>query len=73
MQHGIDSSWVRHCPRRSGQVEERFVEFEQHQRRVCRDCGFVHYRNPKVVAAAIPKQDGRIWLLPRNLEPGLGM
>ena len=71
-QHSIDSTWVKYCPRCGGKLEERFIEFEQRVRKVCSQCGFIFYLNPKVVAAAVPRQEGRIWLLRRNIEPGLG-
>lgn len=71
-QHSVDSSWVRFCPRCGGSLQERFIEFEQRRRKVCQDCGFVFYLNPKVVAA-VPRQEEKIWLLRRNIEPGLGM
>jgi len=71
-QHSTDSNWVRFCPRCGGKLEERFIEFEQRLRKVCSSCGFIFYLNPKVVAAAVPCQHGRIWLLRRNIEPGAG-
>ncbi len=71
-QHSVDSNWVRFCPRCGGKLEEKFIELEQRVRKVCSLCGFIFYLNPKVVAAAVPAQSGRIWLLRRNIEPGVG-
>jgi len=71
-QPATDSSWVKHCPRCGGRLEDRFIEFEQRIRKVCSDCGYIYYFNPKVVAAAVPRQENRIWLLRRSIEPGLG-
>jgi ADP-ribose pyrophosphatase YjhB (NUDIX family) len=71
-QHSVDAAWVRFCPRCGGPLEERFIEFEQRFRKVCAGCNFIFYLNPKVVAAAVPRQDDRIWLLRRGIEPGIG-
>ncbi len=51
---------------------DRFIEFEQRVRKVCSVCGFIYYLNPKVVAAAVPRQESKIWLLRRSIEPGFG-
>ncbi len=53
-------------------LEERYLEIEQHRRKVCPACGYIFYLNPKVVAATVPRQGNRIWLVRRNIEPGLG-
>jgi len=71
-QHSIDSTWAKYCPRCGGRLEERFIDLERQLRKVCSKCGFIFYLNPKVVAAAVPQQQERIWLLRRNNEPGLG-
>jgi len=72
VQHGFDSSWAKFCPRCAGRLEERYIEVEQHVRKVCSSCGYIFYMNPKVVAAAVPRQGDQIWLLRRNIQPGLG-
>jgi 8-oxo-dGTP diphosphatase len=66
-------SWISFCPRCGGTLEERFLEGENRARQVCPSCGFIYYLNPKVVACAIPRDNGRIWLLKRNIEPGFGL
>jgi 8-oxo-dGTP diphosphatase len=72
LQHPIDSNWAKFCPRCGGKLENRYVEIEQHLRKVCSGCGFIFYLNPKVVAAAVPRQEDRIWLVRRNIEPASG-
>jgi 8-oxo-dGTP diphosphatase len=72
LQHAPDMNWVRYCPRCGGTLEERYVEIEQHVRKICSSCGFIFYLNPKVVAGAVPRQDNRIWLVRRNIEPSSG-
>jgi ADP-ribose pyrophosphatase YjhB (NUDIX family) len=43
------------------------------ERLVCRDCGHIHYVNPKIVVGAmVSAADGRILLCKRAIEPRLG-
>ena len=72
LQHPGDPGWANFCPRCGGRLEERYIETEQHLRKVCTACGFIFYLNPKVVAGAVPRQGDRIWLVRRNVEPSLG-
>jgi 8-oxo-dGTP diphosphatase len=72
LQHPVTSDWAKFCPRCGCVLEERYIEIEQHVRKVCSGCGFIFYLNPKVVAAAIPRQNDQIWLLRRNIDPAFG-
>jgi 8-oxo-dGTP diphosphatase len=72
LQHPVHSDWARFCPRCGVALEERYIEAEQHTRKVCPGCSFIFYLNPKVVAGAVPRQDSRIWLVRRNVEPSWG-
>lgn len=63
---------MRFCPRCGAGLEERYLDEEQHLRKICPACGFIFYLNPKVVAGAIPRQDDRIWLVRRSVEPSWG-
>ena len=60
------------CVRCGGELRQEWVKEEGRQRLVCQACGFILYQNPKVVAGAIPHQDGRILLLRRKIEPARG-
>ena len=67
----------RFCHQCGAAVTLRFVPEEQRDRLVCDACGFTHYLNPRVVAAAIPERDGadggpRLLLMRRALEPRRG-
>ncbi len=42
------------------------------ERPVCRECGFVHYLDPKVSACAIITVDNKLVLLKRGIQPGYG-
>lgn len=72
IQHVSGSEWAQYCPRCGSPLENRYIEDEQHIRKTCSGCGFIFYLNPKVVVGAIPRQDSKIWLIRRNIEPALG-
>jgi ADP-ribose pyrophosphatase YjhB (NUDIX family) len=72
LQHVEGSDWAKYCPRCGCPLEERFIETDQRRRKVCSGCEFIFYINPEVVAAAVPRQGDRIWLVRRNVEPSLG-
>lgn len=45
---------------------------DDHERMVCRSCGFVHYENPKLVAGSVVTEGGRVLLCRRAIEPRKG-
>jgi ADP-ribose pyrophosphatase YjhB (NUDIX family) len=72
LQHSEVSQWARYCPSCGSPLEERYIEAEQRIRKICAACGFIFYLNPKVVAAAVPRQGDSIWLVRRSVEPASG-
>ncbi len=52
---------------------ERQVKGELRTRLQCEACGFVHYMNPRVVAAAVVEHKGRVLLQQRAIAPGRGL
>ncbi len=64
-------SEVNYCPRCGTAVAlaERFGR----QRAVCPNCGWIHFDDPKVAAAILIEQDGRVLLVRRINEPFRGM
>lgn len=54
----------------------RFVhqvpEGDDRERRVCADCGFVDYQNPKVVVGSVATWEGRFLLCRRAIDPRKG-
>jgi 8-oxo-dGTP diphosphatase len=68
----MGSNWARFCPRCGSGLEERYIEIEKHTRKICSECGYIFYLNPKVVAGAVPRQNDSIWMVRRNVEPSLG-
>jgi ADP-ribose pyrophosphatase YjhB (NUDIX family) len=57
---------------RSGPSVLRVPEGDTRERLVCDDCGFVLYRNPKVVVGSVCAHDGRILLCRRAIDPRAG-
>ncbi|MBN2244138.1 MAG: NUDIX hydrolase [Acidobacteria bacterium] len=72
LQQAAAAKWAKFCPRCGNPLSDRFIDEERQYRRVCPNCGFIFYLNPKVAAGAIPQQDGKIWLVRRNIEPSSG-
>lgn len=60
-----------YCPRCGSAVnhEERFGRV----RPVCLQCGWIHFVDPKVAAAVLIEQDGRVLLVRRANEPFRGL
>ncbi len=56
----------------SSKFVRRVPEGDDHQRLVCRDCGFIHYENPKVVVGSVATWDDRILLCRRAINPRKG-
>jgi 8-oxo-dGTP diphosphatase len=60
------------CPRCGGRLELRVVKKGEPERLVCRQCSFIFYLGPKLVAAVICEMDGGIVMTQRAIEPGYG-
>jgi 8-oxo-dGTP diphosphatase len=68
-----DSSHYRFCPRCGNGLERRLLKSTEPERLVCTGCGFVFYIDPKIaVGTIIRRDDGRIVLVRRAIEPGYG-
>ena len=59
-----------------GGIPQRFEnaipEGDDRERAVCAHCGFVDYRNPKIVVGSVLTHDGAILLCRRAIEPRRG-
>jgi len=58
--------------RPSGPTEVRVPAGDDRPRLVCRDCGFIHYSNPRIVVGAVCHWKDRILLCRRAIEPRRG-
>ena len=60
----------------SQELPENFIQAvpdgDTLERDVCNTCGFVNYRNPKVVVGSVVHHDGKILLCRRAIEPRSG-
>ncbi len=59
-----------YCPRCRAEMVDREVYGKV--RRVCSDCRFVQFIDPKVSAAVLAEKDGRVLLTKRRMEPAQG-
>ncbi|MBI3150587.1 MAG: NUDIX hydrolase [Chloroflexi bacterium] len=66
-QHGS----VKYCPRCGAQVayQEKYGKV----RPVCPQCDWIHFQDPKVAAAVLIEEDGRVLLVRRANEPFRGL
>ena len=55
-----------------GRFRRLVPEGDNRERRVCGDCGFIHYENPKVVVGAVATWEERILLCRRSIGPRKG-
>jgi ADP-ribose pyrophosphatase YjhB (NUDIX family) len=53
-------------------VEIRIPEGDHLPRRVCPNCGTVHYENPRVVVGCVAESAGRLLICKRAIEPRRG-
>ena len=65
------SQEARFCCCCGGPLEQRWLDAEQRHRLACARCGYVHYRNPHVLVAAMITHGDRILMCRRAHEPNL--
>ena len=64
---------LNHCSRCGARLRFGAIDGEDRHRLACDMCGFIAYVNPRLVVTTIPiTDDGRVVLLRRGIEPGLG-
>ncbi len=61
---------IHYCQRCGSGVAEQL--HQDRMRPVCTSCGTVVFLDPKVVAGVIAAVDGRVVMVRRNMEPGIG-
>jgi ADP-ribose pyrophosphatase YjhB (NUDIX family) len=67
------SQEARFCCCCGGPLEQRWLDAEQRHRLACARCGYVHYRNPHVLVAAMITHGDRILMCRRAHEPAAGL
>ena len=68
----LSPSTIRFCPLCGGVLSRAHVPPDHREQPICGTCGFVFYLNPKVVAATIPEERGRVLLTRRSINPSRG-
>lgn len=63
---------MKYCSNCGAEVAWKIPQGEDRHRFFCEQCKMIHYTNPRVVAGAIPIQDGKILLCRRAIEPRHG-
>jgi ADP-ribose pyrophosphatase YjhB (NUDIX family) len=63
---------MKYCSECGQDVELRVPAGDHLPRHVCRNCGTIHYRNPKVIVGCVPEWEDRILMCRRAIEPRLG-
>jgi 8-oxo-dGTP diphosphatase len=63
---------IRFCPLCGHGLERRPIPPDGKPEMVCAACDFIYYLSPKVVAGAVPVEDGRILLTRRAIHPSYG-
>lgn len=63
-------NYCSHCG--SSQFEFKIPEGDHLPRKVCANCGTIHYTNPNMVVGCIIEDQGKIMLAKRGIEPQKG-
>lgn len=71
--HAPPDYGLRFCPRCAGPLAGRREAAGEPAFPTCTACGFIYYYDPKLAAGVIPEIGGRIGLIRRGIEPGLGL
>ncbi len=60
-------------PESGGPTVLKVPEGDTRPRHVCETCGFIDYRNPKIVVGSICTWEDRVLLCRRDIDPGRGL
>ncbi|MCW8884287.1 MAG: NUDIX hydrolase [Motiliproteus sp.] len=63
---------MKFCCQCGSEVELTIPSGDNRPRFVCRQCDFIHYQNPKIVAGCLVTQDDKVLLCKRGIEPRHG-
>ena len=72
MPHDHRDTGYKFCVRCGGRLELKLVKKGEPERLVCQSCGYIQYLNPRVASGAIVRQNGKLLLLRRGIEPAYG-
>ncbi|MCK5769430.1 NUDIX hydrolase [Algiphilus sp.] len=63
---------MKYCSECASELVVEIPEGDHLPRSVCKQCGAIHYRNPRVIVGAICEYEGRLLLCRRDIEPRHG-
>ena len=72
MPHYHNDTGYKFCVRCGGRLELKLVKKGEPERLVCQSCSYIQYLNPRVASGAIVRQNGKLLLLKRGIEPAYG-
>lgn len=58
--------------KKKGPCDKKIPDGDDRERLVCGDCGFIDYRNPRIIVGAVCTWDDKILLCRRAIEPRKG-
>lgn len=61
------------CTSCGGAIVLRVPSGDNRERHACRNCGEIHYQNPKIVVGCLVESDDKILLCRRAIEPRYGL
>ena len=62
----------RFCSSCGAKTDINIPEGDSRERAICRNCGTIHYENPKLVVGCIIEQDEHVLLCRRSINPQMG-
>src|SRR5437867_3203056 len=64
---------LRYCPKCAGPLAGRQEAAGEPELPTCQSCGFIYYYDAQPAAGVIPSIGGKVGLIRRGIEPGLGL
>jgi ADP-ribose pyrophosphatase YjhB (NUDIX family) len=64
---------ARYCTRCGGRLALKWLELDQRERRVCAECGEIHYENPRLLVSCYIHWLGRVVFCRRARAPAKGL
>lgn len=71
-EHTLSPTTIRYCPLCGAPLGRERLATDHREQAVCTGCRFVFYLSPKLVAATVPMDDGRVLLTRRAISPAKG-
>lgn len=63
---------MKYCSECGEKLSLLIAENDSQPRHTCTACGYVHYRNPNIIAGCIIEHNGKVLLCQRAIEPKIG-